>query len=471
MSRPEALRVAIIGAGPAGLTLACFLERLGLGSVQLFEARGELGGQSVTREIDGFPVEMGTVYLTKGYIRASRIAKAVDCAPVVLPPATILDGAGAVVRPLPPRTGLLARYVLAWLRWYLAGQLRVPSRGENALSFAQWLIDHGFEELEKSFVFTAGMTAQLYGPLDAVSAHSGLSWMRPSLLLTGRLEQTAHIPQGFQNMWKRLALKLGFPIRLHQRIDTVRPIPAARGRKVELLHEGRRIDEPFDHVFLACPLDRLESHPMEGVVGSPLGGIEHPLSAVLRDRYSPFDATEVYSAAWRAAGWPETAPSRCYLPAASTGERGPLLTIRQYGDVDGRFVGQLCSYAIPDDPNATDEARMASHPRRLAKNRARVVSDMCGIVGLRDVEIVHERLWRYNLRYSRAQIEEGLPGFIDAAQGARNVWYTGGALSHWNVDAITDFNHGLARRFARRIGSSLRARSKLSGFGRVLQDL
>jgi hypothetical protein len=73
----------------------------------------------------------------------------------------------------PPRSSLLVRYVFAWLRWYLAGQMRDPSRPDNALSFADWLIDHGFGELEKGFAFTAGMIAQLYGPLDRLENHPG----------------------------------------------------------------------------------------------------------------------------------------------------------------------------------------------------------------------------------------------------------------------------------------------------------
>lgn len=92
-------------------------------------------------------------------------------------------------------------------------------------------------------------------------------------------------------------------------------------------------------------------------------------------------------------------------------------------------------------------------------------------MALKDVEIVRERLWRYNVRYSRAQIARGLPAFIEAARGEKHVWYTGGALSHWNVDAITDFNHRLARRFARHIGLGLRPRLRLLRLDDLVRDL
>jgi len=461
MIAPEHLRIAIVGAGPAGLTLAYFLRRLGLRAVHLFEARDEVGGQSVTHAVDGIPVEIGTADLAQRGMLAKRIARELGCAVERLPSATILDGKGELLHPVPQRSHLLIRYGAAWLRWSLAGRRHAPSHADEAQSFAGWLDARGLGELQREPAFAAEMNARLAGPLDAVSAYSGLCRMRPALVMTGRRQQTACLPQGFQHLWQRLSESLAYPIRLHRCVDTVRPIPGRERRQVELLHEGRRIDELFDHVVIACPLDRMEDHPIARLPGSPLAGIDHPLSRVLRERYSPFAATEVYSAVWRASDWPQHAASRCHLPAATAGEPGSLLTIRRFGQVGGRSVGQACAYAMPDDPPVADRERIAEHPRRVRRNRDQVIADMRGIVGLDEIQIVHERLWRHNVRYSREQIEEGLPAFIDAAQGARNVWYTGGALSHWNVDAITDFNRRLALRIAKRIGIPPWVRARL----------
>ena len=471
MIAPEHLRIAIIGAGPAGLTFAYWLGRLGLRAVQIFEASDEVGGQSVTRSVDGFAVELGTAYLAPGSRLAKRIAAEVGCPAEPLPPATLLDATGKIIHPDAPGSSARVRYGLAWLHWSLGGQMRVPSHPDNAQSFADWLRGHGLADWTTEVAFGASMAARLHGPLDAISAHRGLCEMRPSLLLTRSPQPSAWIPLGFQNLWKRLTQQLGFPIRLRQRIDTVRPIPGRDRRQVELLFEGKRIDEPFDHVILACPLDRLEDHPVEHVRGSPLAAIDHPLSRALRERYSAFAASEVYSAAWRATNWPAQATSRCSLPAGATGEPGRWLTLRRCGQIGGRFVGQLCVHALPEVPPAADEERFARHAMRLRANRERVIADMRGIVGLDEVEIVHERLWRHDVRYSCRQIEEGLPGFIDASQGTRNVWYTGGALSQWSIDAIADFNRRLARRFARQIRLPLRARLKLIRPGDLLNDL
>ncbi len=147
-----------------------------------------------------------------------------------------------------------------------------------------------------------------------------------------------------------------------------------------------------------------------------------------------------------------------------------MLTIRNYGSAGDHVVGQLCSYAFLDDPPEGDQQRLEQNPQRLARNRDQVVADMRNIVGLRDVEIVHERLWRYNNRYSLEQLSEGLPLHIEASQGERNVGYPGGTLSHWNIDAITDYNQVLAKRFAKRIGLPFLTRLKLSRLGDLWRD-
>ena len=81
----------------------------------------------------------------------------------------------------------------------------------------------------------------------------------------------------------------------------------------------------------------------------------------------------------------------------------------------GRSTGQLVGYV---EKGADKES--------LRKD---FISDFEDIVGTKNIEIVEDRIWEYNIRYSSSQIEAGLPGQINKAQGEGNVWYTGGALS------------------------------------------
>jgi hypothetical protein len=216
----------------------------------------------------------------------------------------------------------------------------------------------------------------------------------------------------------------------------------------------------FDHVFLACPLDET------GPDGKPR--IDHPLWTILREDFAPFDDSIVYSGAWRARGWPLAAPSRCYLPACSTGEPGRLLTIRQYGKVGDEWVGQFCSYALDNEDRRADPG--TPEERRKA-NRDSVERDMKDIVGLSDIHIEHDHIWRYSMRYSCRQFEQGLPAVIDGRQGAEHVWYTGGTLSHWDVDMISNFNQSLALRFAKAAGMGWLRRMRIVRLRDLFRDL
>ncbi len=240
MSILKDTRIAIIGAGPSGLTLAYYLKGLGFESVKFFEALNQVGGQSITYNTEGIPVEIGTVYLTDGYVLAKHIAKGVGCPAEMLPEAIVLGDKGQLIKPKLPKTFDVVRYIYHWLWWYFTGQMRAPKHKDNAIRFAAWLEKKNLKTLSHGFSFSAGLTAQLYGPIKDISAHSGLNWMRPSLFYTARKGRTAHIPQGFQNMWENLGHSLAYPIEFESKIDKVQPMPD--GNRVELLRDGKAID-------------------------------------------------------------------------------------------------------------------------------------------------------------------------------------------------------------------------------------
>ena len=60
-------RIAIVGAGPAGIHMALMLKRKGFKDVTILEKTGTLGGKSWTIDYRGAANEMGTVYLQPDY--------------------------------------------------------------------------------------------------------------------------------------------------------------------------------------------------------------------------------------------------------------------------------------------------------------------------------------------------------------------------------------------------------------------
>lgn len=61
-------------------------------------------------------------------------------------------------------------------------------------------------------------------------------------------------------------------------------------------------------------------------------------------------------------------------------------------------------------------------------------------------EAIYRRESIYNYHFSQQQIIDGVPSIIENAQGRNGVYRSGGWLTHWNVDDITDYNLSLVRK-------------------------
>jgi len=70
-------RIAIIGAGPAGLSAAWFLRKEGFHDVTVLEKLGRIGGLCKSITIDGMSYDLGANYLTWAYTETRAIAREV----------------------------------------------------------------------------------------------------------------------------------------------------------------------------------------------------------------------------------------------------------------------------------------------------------------------------------------------------------------------------------------------------------
>ena len=70
-------RIAIVGAGPAGLSTAWFLSKRGYHNVTVLEKLGRVGGLCKSLTVDGMSFDLGANYVTWGYQETLAIAKEV----------------------------------------------------------------------------------------------------------------------------------------------------------------------------------------------------------------------------------------------------------------------------------------------------------------------------------------------------------------------------------------------------------
>ncbi|HQR49498.1 MAG TPA: FAD-dependent oxidoreductase, partial [Steroidobacteraceae bacterium] len=69
-------RIAIIGAGPAGLSAAWYLKRNGYRSVRVFEKTDRVGGKCLTFDYEGHQFDLAAHEMLAGYGDVMEIAKA-----------------------------------------------------------------------------------------------------------------------------------------------------------------------------------------------------------------------------------------------------------------------------------------------------------------------------------------------------------------------------------------------------------
>lgn len=416
-------RIAIIGAGPAGITLALELKDLGFQDVTVFGDFNE--AQCRTVEVDGVVADVGTCYVHSGYWNTVKpLVKRYGFNLNYLPGATLADDSlrkPAISTAQKIRTLMdLFRFLALSLR-YLTLYRTAQSRNYG-VTMQEFLSARSLSAFSKSFIFGPGGIAQGYGFFSDITAYGGLRWFRPSIFFTpiaNRVRRgTATIREGYGNLFRRVLADLNHRPEMISRIHPVGN-PGSGSPQVELVAaSGERY--VFDHAVIACRLD----------------GIASPVSPLITSE--KIRTTRFFSLLWTSTSPPWFA-DRVYLTDAIKREdRNKILTYRVYGLTQrGEYLYWGAGYAGDDTSNVDLKAALC----------AQVEGELrCNI---RNVLFFH--CFQYNVRFSVSAIREGLHLKINELQGERNIWYSGGLLSHWDVDSIMEHNRILAVRIAHRV--------------------
>jgi hypothetical protein len=287
----KASRIAIVGAGPAGLSTAWFLAKEGFHNVTVLEKLGRVGGLCKSLTVDGMSYDLGANYVTWEYHETLAIATEVGATTYAEKPYTSIDLAShrkrhryrslldAVLHN--PYTGAkvsLFSFVLAAVR-YLTIRFRlrdvidtpdylerIHEHPELCVSFKDWLAAQRLMPLATLFEFP--ITIMGYGQLDGIAAPYALRYMSLRTFLPmvfGRPPVSwivgswpRRFTDGFQRLWERVAWRTD--VRLNVNITQVTRSPEGIRITMEYpeqhLNEMRfvQITEDYDYLVLACPL-------------------------------------------------------------------------------------------------------------------------------------------------------------------------------------------------------------------------
>jgi hypothetical protein len=266
----KSMRIAIVGAGPSGLTAADTLRTQGYTNVTVFEQADHVGGKVMSFHNGSNIAELGAVFASPDYKVVLGYANKYNV-PYTAYNTTqeIVDGNG---NKYTPETFLTSRYstleVLAAVAAYGTAQVlfagEINSNGfawqlpDLALPFNQFAAKYGFmpiAELARSVMVGFG-----YGYYETAPAAYYMKLM-PWLIKIGGpqgLQQATYytFPTGYQSVWEALAAS-GLNVKLNSQVTKITRQPGT-ANPVTLTINGTST-QSFDAVIISAPLNKVSS--------------------------------------------------------------------------------------------------------------------------------------------------------------------------------------------------------------------
>lgn len=433
-------RVAIVGAGAAGLSAAYFLKKQGFRHVTVFETAERIGGKCKSLTYDGRSFDLGANYITSGYTQVRRLAREFGMTMFTeheghgLNPNTgeLLSLLRATTKPF----GFLA---VAWaaarylflrfrMRKLLApdspGFLAASSEPELCGSFEDWLEKHGLQALE--LVFDIPITLMGYSKLSKVPAAYALTYMNPrtfmDLMLFALNPPFRGWPKrfdlGYERLWERVAA--GIDVLRGAKIHHIH-----RGEHVEVKYdlEGAQLDKmsmdphhrQFDALILACPL-------MPDVLNGFL-----TLSETERNLFSQVEIDPFVVA---------TYPTSCTTPVHAVSFVFPRPPMGHPYVITQQFA---------DTPLLSIYSRIGRHGNTTREEVLRNNQELLRLIGAAKPDVAPYTYdeWAYFPHVPSTAMSDGFYRRLESLQGVDRTYYVGGLLAFELVETIAEYSRHL----------------------------
>ena len=410
-------KIAVIGAGPAGIFAAVELQEAGYKDITIYGDFKE--AQCRTVEVDGVTADVGTCYVHSGYFNTiKKFVKRYGIHIRYLGDDAKTVNSTDIHKAIAPGTmekiftylGIFY-FLLHSLIWKFLKHSWL-GRFFYGVSFEKYLKRVGLGKLAKSFVFGPGGVAQGYGFLKDVNAYRLFRWFRPSIFLTPIMNKkkkgTGIIVEGYGTLFNRAydTLKQHNESLIHE--------VAAQGDQVRIT-DKTGAETLYDIVIVACPLKNVNS----------------PVSPFLKKE--AIQSTPIFSYLWTSDMVPDFKDRVYIMDYINEDKTDVLTTYRVWGKTNsGKYLLWGVGYASEGINRKT-----------LLQNLENQVNTELKLP-LHTVEFFE--IFDYNHRFSVEGIRDGLHRKVRKAQGINNIWYSGGMLSHWDVDSIYEFDKNLVDR-------------------------
>jgi len=457
-------RIAIVGAGAAGLSAAHQLKKLGYDHIVIYEKEAQVGGKARTLTLDGHKIELGTLFFSNRYKNLLALAEEFN-----LPVDTFqsrfmfYDHSGKKV-PYKGYTGSsLYESFLGINRFRkLRNNLSLLNQpgfanieNEDVLEpMSSFAHDYEFQSIFAPFdLILVGFG---YGYMDQVPALYPLKLM--DLLydagLNGIIEITKlkfsyplslpypsglgmpgvselfspspymtdimRLTNGSQSLWEEMAKQFGDDVRLSSPVTHVKR--HCIDEKCTIDVQSQNNIEQYDKLIVATPLDVALHY-----LGDDASQIEQDLFR--RVKYINYKVTVFRS---------ETLPKSetvFFQQHLTSDRRGHIVAYLSYYEDSNIFI----AYQQADwvDPSQQEQ--------QMQDLRETLHEDLQAIGGSVD-EILYEKLWNHFPHFETPDIENGIYQKLEDLQGVKGTYYVGSIMNFDTIETTIEFSYDLMKR-------------------------
>lgn len=405
-------RIAIIGAGAAGLSAAYALKAKGYTNIVIFERADRVGGKCCTVEIDGHNYDLGAGIVAEDNSVVLQLAEefGVPLAQVEFKRSVKVNGeTGKLV---PKRTARQTATLMKEFLVYCSLAQKHHSVGAPGLTnideaitvpFSEFARIHHIENIAQEFaLFFTGFG---YDYFERVPAAYVLKYYRLPTLLAFMKRKIYRLPGGIQHLWTAVAAVLD--VRLNTTITSI-----TRSKSVRITTESGM--EEFDSLLIASPLDNALSYI--------------DATAEERSLFSKIQNVDYCTIACSVTGIADC--DGYMLNNFSPSRPGtPVFWHHRHPDAD-----VYTFYSFTDGKQNDDH---------LVREVSNLVKKMGGTVKTMH-SVTH---WKYFPHVSPEVMRTGYFDQLESLQGANNTYFIGELLSFSTVGHTSDYANALVQRF------------------------
>ncbi|XP_033763200.1 polyenoic fatty acid isomerase-like [Pecten maximus] len=469
-------KIAIIGAGPAGIHMAYKLKAAGYTNVTIFEMKSFIGGKSVTRYHRRVPHEMGTVYAQPDYTEIYRLVKEFDAGRILpMPSPTVWINKEhptplsnlqsnlqilASLRPDITNVTVAAVYIQQAIGKYVGlhsqmfgsyeGEL-MPRPSSVVLSqlnmtFLEFLKFHDIEVLKGLIV--SAMTAQGYGHIDEISALYGMMWVTPRFLTAVATPPSPEVKsvvkilsKGFQFLWSEIARQFNLNVKLSSPVRQVMRLKHSDGFYVKYWKCGRLHGAMFDFI-ITSPTMKFMSNVIN---------FDPKAQELFSRTFNYYYTTTLADTDYGANRG--LSPQDYFTFNINSKEESSVWVHRDsYSSLKYITDANYTSGMYPDGPDGlytqSSVYYQFSKERPSRQTLTRKLKDhILNVEKATNLKIKDRMIWNYFPRYSVSDMAMGILWDIFDIQGEHGIWYIGSSVSFESVKSVVDYNNLLLRQF------------------------